>query len=85
MVDMAEIAEARMVLRFAAAKLSAIERAALVCWLTGEPQKEAAQEFRRTRGAITEAQKRAFVKMRKRMAALGIHCSAALLSRDVEQ
>lgn len=83
MPDAAEIGEARMVLRYASANLSVIERAALVSWLGGELRNEAARECGVTRQAISEAQKRAFVKIRKRLARMGIRCSAELLSREV--
>jgi DNA-directed RNA polymerase specialized sigma24 family protein len=84
MIDVAELSEVRTVLRFAAGKLSDLERSALSGYLTEATQEAIAERCHVSRSAIGQAQERALVKMRKRLALLGIRGSRALLSREVE-
>jgi DNA-directed RNA polymerase specialized sigma24 family protein len=75
----AELSEARLIIRFAANALSPIERAAVAAFISETPEREASVEHGITRGGVWMARQRAFVKMRKRLAMLGIESAEDVL------
>lgn len=81
--DRSEIAEARMLIRWAATDLTKSQRAAVMSWLDGESDVVTAIEQGLTRGGVWMARQSAIRKMRRRFEMLGIHSSHDLCSRYV--
>lgn len=76
----AEIAEARLLLRYCAGSLSPTERAALAAYLAEMPERTAASSVGLCRGGVWVARQRAFSKMRHTLGGLGITSSRDLIS-----
>jgi len=77
----AEIAEARLLIRWAARILNDTERRALAEWLADVPAHETARALSVTGGAIWMARKEAIGKLRRRLRVLGIRSAAQVCSR----
>jgi len=77
-----EIAEVRILLRFASSKLTEKERMAVMGWLNDVPDTETCKLMRTTRGGVWMLRQNGLKKMRRRLVMLGIRSSDQLLSRE---
>ncbi len=80
MLRAAQLAETKLLLRWASACLSPTERLALSAFVHGIPMSEAAAVGGITRGGVWMAQQSGFKKLRRKLRTLGIESSKALLS-----
>lgn len=80
----AEIAEARLVLRWAAQDLTDIQRDCIANFLMGLPDAPLARKYQTSTDCIHQHRKEAMKKLRAKLASLGISRSADLLS-DAER
>lgn len=79
---MAQIQEARLLLRWASADLNETERVAVAAWLTGESDQVAGAVRGVTRNAIWMARRSSFTKMRRRLERVGIRSTTDLVPAE---
>lgn len=78
-VDIAQLSEARLLLRYAARSLGPSERAAVAGFLTGETQQATGARIGLTKGGVFMAREAAFRKMLRELVALDIYSPDDLL------